>query len=324
MKTRLEIVPISELKPLEKVFESHLTNLKEMIGNTMLKPLIIDEKTGIILDGSHRYAFLYGEGYLKAPVLKVDYLGDDIRVGSRLVHRFLIAPDDLPTITKQEVLERGLTGRLFEPRTTRHFFPFRKENWPIEVNRLTKGEPRDIKHLISDASRHYEIEHNKKFIKEIEEEIEAVVSYLSESVETKKYLEKQVSMMKKPIGTAFFPGKFHPPHIGHFATISKLATMYDEVIVAVSGDMPKDAVLSQLEIENELERHTEHLKNVRVMSFEGRLIDRKDTVGLPAFDYLVSGNKDVVRWGESVGLKSQFIPRSEGFNTRGSDLRKQK
>ena len=31
-------------------------------------------------------------------------------------------------ISKQEVIRRGLAGELFPPRSTRHFFPFRKNN----------------------------------------------------------------------------------------------------------------------------------------------------------------------------------------------------
>lgn len=40
--------------------------------------------------------------------------------------------------------------------------------------------------------------------------------------------------------TAFFPGKFHPPHLGHAKTILKLITSYDKVVIGISEDVPED------------------------------------------------------------------------------------
>ena len=67
---KYEIVPISRLRPLEKVFPEHLKNLETMINNDgfLLKAIIIDKKTGIVLDGSHRYVYLLKNGYKEAPV----------------------------------------------------------------------------------------------------------------------------------------------------------------------------------------------------------------------------------------------------------------
>ena len=53
------ITSIEFLKPLEKVFPSHLKNLSKMILNDgfVKAPIIADKKHGIVLDGSHRYIF---------------------------------------------------------------------------------------------------------------------------------------------------------------------------------------------------------------------------------------------------------------------------
>lgn len=54
------------------------------------KPIITDKETGTVLDGSHRFVFLLINGFVKAPVLWVNYFDDSIRLGTRLKHRFLI------------------------------------------------------------------------------------------------------------------------------------------------------------------------------------------------------------------------------------------
>ena len=44
-----------------------------------------------------------------------------------------------------------------------------------------------------------EIEHNKKFIEEIEQEIDEMIRYLDEVRQTKKYLKEQTEGMKKKV-----------------------------------------------------------------------------------------------------------------------------
>lgn len=192
-----EIAPIEKLRPLEKVFPTHLENLKNMIleSGVIEMPILADKNTGIVLDGSHRYAIFYMLGFKKVPVYWVNYDDEDIRVGSHLIHRHLV--DDQKNISKSEVKERGLSGNLYSPRTTRHFFPFRKnEKVNILVEDLEKGEERSIDHLIEVVDIDFEIEHNIGYIREIEQELDEIESYKNEVLETKKYLEEQVSEMK--------------------------------------------------------------------------------------------------------------------------------
>lgn len=196
-----EIVPISRLKPLEMVFPSHLRNLTEMIlkdGEVRL-PLLVDQKTGVVLDGSHRYVFFLQYGYKTVPVRWVDYDSEDVRVGTHLTHRHIITG---PThISKKEVRERGLSGNIYPPRTTRHFFPFRKtDEVHVPLSSLEKGEPIDARHLIATVDVDYEIHHNRKFIREIEDEIDELISYLDEVRRTKYYLKKQIEEMEKSKG----------------------------------------------------------------------------------------------------------------------------
>ena len=150
------------------------------------------------MDGSHRYVFFLQHGYKKVPVRFVDYNDENIRVGSLLIHRHLV--DDRNTISKSKVIERGLSGNLFPPRTTRHFFPFRKNEFVnIPLEDLEKGEPLDVSELSADVDMQYEIDHNRKYIKEIEHEFDELIRYMEEVRQTKMYLLKQIELMEKMI-----------------------------------------------------------------------------------------------------------------------------
>ena len=193
-----QIVPITVLRPLEMVFPSHLENLGEMIQSSgvVTSPIIADKKTGIVVDGSHRYIFFLSQGYKKVPVKFVDYLDENIRVGTHLMHRHII--DGGTGISKDEVIKRGLSGDLFPPRTTRNFFPFRKNEFSeVKLADLEKGSPIEVKEYIADVTKEYEIDHNIRYLEEIEHEIDAIIRYLDEIRMTKIYLNDQLSEMKK-------------------------------------------------------------------------------------------------------------------------------
>jgi len=195
MNLNKKIIPISKILPLEKVFKKHLDNVSKMIlkTNTMNRPLIIDKKYKIVLDGSHRYAFLYNQGYKLAPVIEVDYDNESIFVGNHLHHRFLY--DEDKKITKKEVIHRALKNKLYNPRTTRHFFPFRKVDLPTKLNELKKEKEKSIKKLEYGTSLEKEIKFNNKFINEINDELEHIDTYIKEQKDVKKYLLKQKKMM---------------------------------------------------------------------------------------------------------------------------------
>jgi len=189
----MKFADINKLKPLEKVFPRHLKNLAKMIDNDKIIkcPIIADKKTGIILDGSHRYAFFLSRGYKTVPVKFVNYDDENIRVGTHLMHRFLIKGST--NISKEEVIKRGLTGNLFSPRTTRHFFPFRKTEFiNLPLSKLKKGKAVNIKYLIAKVSAEEELKHDNGYLMELEEEIDEIIKYLEELRQTKEYLKSQV------------------------------------------------------------------------------------------------------------------------------------
>jgi hypothetical protein len=193
---KLEIVPTSSLKPLEKVLPSHLKNLENLILNDQVirKPIIVDRDHNIVLDGSHRYAFLIKYGYEFAPIIKVNYNDESIFVGNHLKHRYI--QDKSFVISKSEVISRGLNEDIYSARTTRHFFPFRKDDFPVSLDRLKKGIKQDISYLIEDITYNKEIDTDLIYIAEINEELEILKIYIKEQNDVKAYLKMQIHAMK--------------------------------------------------------------------------------------------------------------------------------
>ncbi len=318
---KYEIVPISRLIPLEQVFPIHLKNLEEMIDRDgfILKAIIIDKNTGIILDGSHRYVYFLKKGFKTAPVHLIDYDDENIRVGTRLRHRFLI--EEEINISKYECKRRALKGDLFPPRTTRHFFPFRKVDISLPLDQLEQGSVENVTHLIADVDISEEIANNEEYINEINEEIKIVIDYLSEVSQTEAYLTEQIVLMKHSRKIAFFPGKFHPPHVGHILTILSILPEYSKVIVGVTEDCPENKVTNAKEIVTTLNSFFKNFDTVDVCFVQDVLVEKTDLKGLPNFDVLVSGNEKVLKWGENNNIDSKYIPRSEGAFCSGTEIR---
>ena len=114
----VELVPITWLKPHEEVKPRNVDTLHEMTlrWSAYTKPLLVDQKTGTILDGHHRYHVGIRIGLSRLPVIKVDYLEDD---GIELD---LWPTCELESLTKQQVIDTALSDDLFPPKTSRHRF----------------------------------------------------------------------------------------------------------------------------------------------------------------------------------------------------------
>ena len=69
----------SMLKPHEAYIESRVDEVRESIvkSRCLVKPLIVDESTLTVIDGTHRLEVLRRLGVSRIPVLAVDYLGED-------------------------------------------------------------------------------------------------------------------------------------------------------------------------------------------------------------------------------------------------------
>ena len=315
------ITSINFLKPLEKVFLYHLKNLSKMIlsKGIVQTPIIADKKHGIVLDGSHRYIFFLMNGFKEVPVKFVDYHDEHIRVGSRLIHRYLI--EEKMNISKEEVIKRGLSGNLFPPRTTRHFFPFRKnERINLSLDSLKKGKNVDVGNFIADTTLQNEIDHNQKYLSEIENEFDELIRYMEEIRQTKNYLKNQILMMQeKPKSVAFFPGKFQPVHMGHITSIMKIFEDYEKIIIGITSDSPN--VLSLQKRKEVFQSVLSRFDKFEYVFFDTALIDIKDKTILPKFDVCVSGNQKVLDFMKKNNFKTRLLKRSSGVGYSGTEIR---
>jgi pantetheine-phosphate adenylyltransferase len=70
-----------------------------------------------------------------------------------------------------------------------------------------------------------------------------------------------------------YPGSFDPVTNGHLDVIQRASSIFDQVIVAVARNAEKRALFSTEERVSLLEESTRHLPGVRVVSFEGLLVN---------------------------------------------------
>jgi cytidyltransferase-like protein len=189
--TKFDLISLGSLRPIEKINPTHLLGIEKDLldSGVMMKPLIIDRITRAVLDGSHRYAFLVKHGYQMAPVVECDYDNESIFVGTHLGHRF--QHDQSKWISKNHVRATAISGKLYEPRTTRHFFPWRKEDIPTKLEDIVKFESASIDHLVEKVSLDKEYQSNVIYMSELEMEQKILEGYISEQREVLNWLKEQ-------------------------------------------------------------------------------------------------------------------------------------
>lgn len=72
---------------------------------------------------------------------------------------------------------------------------------------------------------------------------------------------------------AIYPGSFDPITYGHIDIISRAAEMFDELIVAVLVNKAKSPLFSVDERVNIIEEAVKDVPNVKVLCYEGLLVD---------------------------------------------------
>ena len=83
--------------------------------------------------------------------------------------------------------------------------------------------------------------------------------------------------------TAIYPGSFDPITNGHLDIIERALNIFDHVIVAVTRNVEKEAPLfSEKERKDLISESITYLKNVKVDSFEGLMVDHAVTHGAVA------------------------------------------
>jgi DNA-binding transcriptional ArsR family regulator len=122
---------LAELKSLvehEEVNRKKLAKLEFRIkkDGILKKPIVVDGKTKMILDGHHRYNVFKRIGLPKIPVFFVDYLSDEVVVLSGKGKEY---------VSKRDVLKVIRKGGKFPSKSTRHFVKL--GNNIVHVSRIT-------------------------------------------------------------------------------------------------------------------------------------------------------------------------------------------
>lgn len=114
----------------EQFVEARVAELQAKMAKQGAVPVAIvaDAKSLVILDGHHRYEALKRLGCRRVPVMLVDYHRADIRVST---WREGESPPE-----KDEVIAQALVGKLFPPKSTRHFFPWKFAEHPVPLAHL--------------------------------------------------------------------------------------------------------------------------------------------------------------------------------------------
>ena len=109
-------MPVEILKPHEQVIQKKVDQLERMTirWDAYTKPLLVDGATGTILDGHHRFEIAKRLDLQCLPCVVVDYLDDDS------ITLLLWPNSDREGITKDDVIQAGLSGDLMPPKTSRH------------------------------------------------------------------------------------------------------------------------------------------------------------------------------------------------------------
>ena len=109
-------MPVEVLRPHEQVIQKKVDQLERMTirWDAYTKPLLVDGATGTILDGHHRYEIARRLDLQCLPCVVVEYLDDDS------ITLLLWPNSDRESISKDDVIQAGLSGDLMPPKTSRH------------------------------------------------------------------------------------------------------------------------------------------------------------------------------------------------------------
>ena len=111
---------ISDLLPHEKVNSAHVDKLRELIKNHKFftKPIIIDQKTRLIIDGHHRFNAAMALGLSLVPVYEVNYHQKRIKAFKGSLEGSLYS--------KYLIIKRAIARELYESKDTCHVFASKK------------------------------------------------------------------------------------------------------------------------------------------------------------------------------------------------------
>jgi len=121
--------------------------------------------------------------------------------------------------------------------------------------------------------------------------------------------------------TAFFPGKFQPPHLGHILTINKIYNQYDKIIIGVTEGPPR--VMSLEDTCNILRETFKYMPKIEIYPIINTMDNETAIPYLPKdWDVILTGNEYVVGLAKKYGWNYKRIARSKGIGYSGTEIRK--
>ena len=120
--SEVSYVNFNHLHPHENIIPEKRDSLKHKLQKGtnffFISSIIICNKSGIIIDGHHRYSSLKEIGISQIPVTKVNYMSKKIITTEKNI------------IPKRSIIKRALSGNLFDPKSTKHMvFCEKKNDW---------------------------------------------------------------------------------------------------------------------------------------------------------------------------------------------------
>lgn len=133
MKQAITFVDIKKLIQHERICRAHLIEVKKQIQNSgvIRRPVVVDKKTNVILDGHHRVEALRTLGAIRVPVMYINYQDMHVRV-------YMRRKKLLMKMIKHFVIEMALSHTLFPYKSTRHLVHNRPLMKAVYVSFLMK------------------------------------------------------------------------------------------------------------------------------------------------------------------------------------------
>jgi hypothetical protein len=128
---RFDVLELRGLHGHEQIRPSLLAELTDRIKQDgyLRRPILVADRTLVVLDGHHRVEALRSLGCRRIPAYVVDYFSDIVNLTTW--------PDAIvSSVTKEEVIRRGLTGDLFPPKTSRHTVTVPLDDRPTDLGEL--------------------------------------------------------------------------------------------------------------------------------------------------------------------------------------------
>ena len=125
----MRLMNVHKLRPHEEVDPVNLgiLSIKIIQEGYWFIPILVDDETGIIMDGHHRYAFALQAGLSVIPCYQLSYSSDKVKIFDWKSGE---------PFSEKRIIEKVNSGLLFPAKTTRHEFDMVFDTVKIEIGRL--------------------------------------------------------------------------------------------------------------------------------------------------------------------------------------------